>query len=168
MKKILFSALFVMSAFVANAQRFVYVDVTSLLESIPDYKSAQTELDRLAEQWKQDIARQRQAVADLYNKYQAEKPLLSDAAQKQRQDDITAKEKQMMDDQKAKFSPEGELAKRRQSLVKPVQDRVYKAIQDYAKEKGYDFILDKGSAGMLYASDTFDKTKEVQERLGKQ
>ena len=166
MKKIvLLIAFATFGAMTTQAQRICFVDVNTILESVPEYKTAQTEVDRASEQWKQEIARERTEVSEMYTKYQAEEVLLSDNARKQRQDEISNKEKAMMDKQKAKFGPEGELFKKRQSLVKPIQDKVYKAIQAYAVEKGFDFILDKSSSMMLFAADTFDKTQDIIKRL---
>lgn len=162
---LLTTAFAVLLAFTAQAQRFAYVDVNAIMESIPEYKTAQAELDRISEQWKQDIQREYQKIDQMYRKFQAESVLLSDADRKRREEEIVALEKQVRETQKTKFGPEGELFKRRQSLVKPIQDKVYKAISAYAQEKGYDFILDKGSTTMLYASDTFDKTQDVIKRL---
>jgi outer membrane protein len=165
-RQILFVAIFgLATSFAAQAQRIAYVDVNAILETMPAYKTAQTELDRLSEQWKQEIARDYQAIEEMYRKYQAEEVLLSSDARKQREDEIVEKEKQVREKQKQKFGSDGELFKKRQSLVKPMQDKVYKAITDYAKEKGFDFIFDKATAGMLFANDTFDKTQDISKRL---
>ncbi|MBK8703717.1 MAG: OmpH family outer membrane protein [Saprospiraceae bacterium] len=161
--------LLVMSlAFSANAQRIACVDVNKILESIQEYKDAQDELDRQANKWRQDIAQEYDVIKGMYNRYQAEQVLLSDEARRQREEEITNKEKEVRDMQKAKFGPEGELFKRRQELVRPIQDKVYSAIEDYAAERGFDFIFDKGgSAGIIFSSAQYDKTSEVLERLKK-
>ncbi|MBL7790849.1 MAG: OmpH family outer membrane protein [Saprospiraceae bacterium] len=161
--------LLVMSlAFSATAQRIACVDVNKILESIQEYKDAQDELDRQANKWRQDIAQEYDVIKGMYNRYQAEQVLLSDEARRQREEEITNKEKEVRDMQKAKFGPEGELFKRRQELVRPIQDKVYSAIEDYAAERGFDFIFDKGgSAGIIFSSAQYDKTSEVLERLKK-
>mgnify|MGYP001420602365 CR=1 FL=1 len=164
------AALFVVMSFAwtAGAQRIACVDVNKILESIQEYKDAQDELDRQANKWRQEIAQEYDVIKGMYNRYQAEQVLLSDEARRQREEEITNKEKEVRDMQKAKFGPEGDLFKRRQELVRPIQDKVYSAIEDYASERGFDFIFDKGgSAGIIFSSAQYDKTSEVLERLKK-
>lgn len=145
-----------------SAQRIAYVDVNKILESISEYQSAQQELDQLAAKWRQDIAQEYDIIKGMYNRYQAEQVLLSDEARRQREEEIMAKEKEVRDLQKDKFGPEGELFKRRQDLVRPIQDRVYAAIEAYARERNYDFIFDKsGSSGMIFSNPEYDKTNDV-------
>ena len=150
----------------ANAQRIAYVDVNTILESISDYQSAQQELDKLASSWRQEIAQEYDKIKGLYNRYQAEQVLLGDEARKQREDEIMEKEKEVRDLQKNKFGPEGELFKRRQELVRPIQDKVFAAIEEYANERGYDFIFDKsGSTGMIFSNPQYDKTSDIMDKL---
>lgn len=159
-------ALFVMAATTVHAQRIAYVNVSDILESMDDYQAAQNELDRVANQWRQDIAQEYDKIKGLYNRYQAEQVLLSDDARQKREEEIMAKEKEVRDMQKAKFGPEGELFKARQDLVRPIQDRVYGAIEEYAQERGYDFIFDKsGGAGMIFSNPSYDKTEDVMKKL---
>ncbi len=155
-------------AFQAEAQRIAYVDVKTILESIDEYQKAQDELDRVASTWRQEIAQEYDNIKGQYNRYQAEQVLMSDEARKKKEDEIMEMEKKVRELQKEKFGPEGALFQRRKDLVQPIQDRVYAAIEDYASDKGYDFIFDKSSsAGMLFASPSYDKTGEVLERLKK-
>ncbi|NBC09868.1 MAG: OmpH family outer membrane protein [Bacteroidetes bacterium] len=162
-------ALFSMVAFLAvalQAQRIAYVKVNDILESLDEYQAAQKELDRLAQRWRQDIAQEYDEIKGMYNRYQAEQVLLSEDERKRREEKIMAKEKEVRDLQKSKFGPEGELFKRRQDLVRPIQDRVYAAIEEYAQERGYDFIFDKsGSAGMIFSNPSYDKTEDVMKKL---
>lgn len=162
-------ALFSMLAFLAvsvQAQRIAYVKVNDILESLNEYQAAQKELDRLAQGWRQDIAQEYDEIKGMYNRYQAEQVLLSEEERKRREEEIMAKEKQVRDLQKAKFGPEGELFKRRQDLVRPIQEQVYAAIEEYAQERGYDFIFDKsGSAGMIFSNPSYDKTEDVMKKL---
>jgi outer membrane protein len=152
--------------FKANAQRIAYVDVKTILESIQEYKNAQDELDKIAATWRQEIAQEYDKIKGQYNRYQAEQVLMSDDARRQKEDEIMEMEKKVRELQKEKFGPEGALFQRRKELVQPIQDRVYAAIEDYASDKGYDFIFDKSSAtGMIFASPAYDKTSEVLERL---
>lgn len=155
-------------AFTAEAQRIAYVDVKTILESIDEYQKAQDELDRVASTWRQEIAQEYDNIKGQYNRYQAEQVLMSDEARKKKEDEIMEMEKKVRELQKEKFGPEGALFQRRKDLVQPIQDRVYAAIEDYASDKGYDFIFDKSSsAGMLFASPSYDKTGEVLDRLKK-
>lgn len=148
------------------AQRIAIVDVNKILESIEEYQNAQTQLDNLAAQWQQEISQEHDVIKGMYNKYQAEQVLLSDEARRQREDAILAKEKEVRDLQRARFGPEGELFKRRQGLVRPIQDRVYSAIESYAQDRGYDFIFDKSSAsGMIFSNSEYDKTNDILNKL---
>jgi outer membrane protein len=162
-------AVFIFSLLVGSslsAQRIAYVDVNKILESISEYQSAQQELDQLAAKWRQDIAQEYDIIKGMYNRYQAEQVLLSDEARRQREEEIMAKEKEVRDLQKDKFGPEGELFKRRQDLVRPIQDRVYAAIEAYARERNYDFIFDKSSSsGMIFSNPEYDKTNDVLQRM---
>ena len=153
-------------AFTANAQRIAYVDINKILESIQEYQSAQDELDRIASKWRQEIAQDYDEIKGLYNRYQAEQVLLSDEARRQREDEIMEKEKAVRDLQKNKFGPEGALFKKRQELVRPIQDKVYAAIESYAEDRGYDFIFDKsGAAGIIFSNPQYDKTEDILKSL---
>jgi outer membrane protein len=149
-----------------QAQRIAYVNVGEILESVEEYQSAQVELDRMANQWRSEIAQEYDKIKGMYNRYQAEQVLLSDDTRRQREEEIMSKEKEVRDLQKTKFGPEGELFKARQDLVRPIQDRVYAAIEEYANERGYDFIFDKsGGAGIIFSNPEYDKTEDVKKKL---
>ena len=151
-----------------QAQRIAYVDVNLVLESIQEYQDAQTELDRISASWRQEIAQEYDVIKSMYNRYQAEQVLLSDEVRKQKEEEIMTKEQQVREMQKDKFGPEGELFKKRQELVQPIQEKVYEAIEGYATDRGYDFIFDKGgSANILFANPRYDVTADVLERLKK-
>ncbi len=166
---------FVSTAFIALffttfalAQRIAYVDVNAVLESIPDYQKAQEQLDKIATQWRQEIAQQQDVIKGLYSKYQAEQVMLSEEMKKQREDDILNKEKEVRELQRRKFGPEGDLFKKREELVKPIQEKVYVAIERYATDRGFEYIFEKGSAsGMLFADKKFDKTDDIKAMLKK-
>lgn len=166
MKNLFLALMLTAGTLSVNAQKIAYVDVNAVLESIPEYKTAQTQLDQVAEQWKQDIQAEYKKIEDMYRKFQAEEVLLSEQAKKQREDEIVNKEKAVRDMQKSKFGMDGELSKKRQTLVKPIQERVFKAIQNYATEKGYDFIFDKANSSMLFANEMHDKTQDIIKKLG--
>ena len=166
---------FVSTAFIALffttfalAQRIAYVDVNAVLESIPEYQKAQEQLDKIATQWRQEIAQQQDVIKGLYSKYQAEQVMLSEDMKKQREDEILNKEKEVREIQRRKFGPEGELFKKREELVKPIQEKVYTAIERYATDRGFEYIFEKGSAsGMLFADKKFDKTEDLKAMLKK-
>lgn len=149
-----------------QAQRIAVVDINAVLEGMDTYKQAQEELDRVAAQWRQDINKEYDEIKSMYNKYQAEQVLLSETAKKEREDAIMEKEQQVRDLSRDKFGPEGELFRKRQELVQPIQDKVYAAIEDYASDRGYDFVFDKGgSAGLIFSNPEHDKTEDVKKRL---
>jgi len=169
MKKIASTALFtLLFATLALAQRIAYVDVNAVLESIPDYQKAQEQLDKIATQWRQEIAQQQDVIKGLYSKYQAEQVMLSEEMKKQREDEILNKEKEVRELQRRKFGPEGDLFKKREELVKPIQEKVYVAIERYATDRGFEYIFEKGSAsGMLFADKKYDKTEDLKAMLKK-
>ena len=162
-KKIVLSAATALClTFSLSAQKIAIVDITQVLNSLPTYKQAQEDLDKVAQKWRTDIATQQDHIKAMYNKYQAEQVLLSDDVRKQREEEILNKEKEVREAQRTKFGPEGELFKKRQELVKPLQDKVYAAIEKFAGDKGYDIILDKSSsAGIIFANATLDKTTQI-------
>lgn len=151
-----------------SAQKVAVVDINLILESLDDYKTAQTEVDKIAARWRQDIEQEFDKVKGMYNKYQAEQVLMSEEMRQQQEQEILTKEKDIREMQKAKFGPEGELFKKRQELIRPVQDKVYGLIESYANERGYDFIFDKSSSsGIIFANPQFDKTEDLIQRLSR-
>ncbi len=164
MRKIIFLFLLTCAGTMTSlkAQRIAIVDITKVLQEMPDYQAAQTELDNTAAQWRQEIALEYDQIKAMYNKYQAEQVLLSEDARKKREDEIMEREKQVRDLQKEKFGPEGALFRKRQDLVQPIQERVYAAIQTYAEDRGFDFIFDKGgSSGLIFSNAEYDKTEDI-------
>lgn len=167
-QKLLFSCLLaVLTIFSADAQRIAIVDVNNILENLSDYQNAQREIDKVAAEWRQEIAQEYDEIKSMYNKYQAESVLLSEEIRAQREEDIMKKEQAVRELQKRKFGADGDLFKRRQELVSPIQDEVFQAIEEYAGDRGYDLIFDKsGSAGLLFANEEFDKTEDIRRALG--
>ncbi|HQW46578.1 MAG: OmpH family outer membrane protein [Bacteroidetes bacterium] len=167
-KKILFIALltFTISS-TTNAQRYCVIDSKYILENLPEYKQAQSKLDEISSQWQKEIDAKLQDVDRMYKAYQSEQVMLSDDMKKKREDEIIKKEKEAKDLQKKKFGFEGELFKKRQELVKPVQDKVYNAVQKMAASKAYDVIFDKSAdLSIFYADNKIDKSDEVLKELG--
>ena len=149
-----------------SAQRIAIVDIQAVLSSMPEYQTAQQELDRIAAQWRQEIAKEYDKIRAAYNKYQAEQVLLSDQAKQERQNEIMELETQVRDMQKSRFGAEGDLFQKRQDLVRPIQEQVYGAIEEYADDRGYDFIFDKGGAtGLIFSSDEYDKTDDIKRKV---
>lgn len=151
-----------------QAQKVALVDVNKILESLPEYADAQTQLDQLAANWRQQIDQEHDKIKGMYSKYQAEQVLLSDEMRTKTEDDIMAAEKSARQMQKDKFGPEGALFTKRAELIQPIQDKVYNAIKKYADQKGFDIILDMaGSAGVIYAGDRYNKTDDIINKLKK-
>ncbi len=167
MKNLILSLAIIFSAaFQLDAQKIAVVDINQVLEGMSDYQEAQRELDKVAADWRQEIAKEYDEIKSLYNRYQAEQVLLSDEQKLKKEEEIVEKEKDVRELQKRRFGPEGDLFKKRQELISPVQDKVYFAIEDFAADRGYDLIMDKnGSAGILFASDDFDKTADIIKRI---
>lgn len=168
MKKIFFGFLLIMvSALSANAQRYCIIDSKYILEKLVDYKDAQTKLDQMSKQWQTEVDTRMAEVDRMYKSYQAERAMLSDDMRKKREDEIVAKEKAAKDLQKQHFGYEGDLFKKRQELVKPIQDRVYNAVQKMAANRSYDLVLDKaGGVTMFYADPKLDHSDDVLKLLG--
>lgn len=170
MNKIAFLLLFLAFGAVTqlSAQRIAIVDITRVLEEMPDYKTAQAELDNIAADWRQEIAIEYDQIKAMYNKYQAEQVLLTEDARKIKEDEIMEREKLVRELQRQKFGPEGQLFRKRQDLVQPIQERVYAAIQQYAEDRGFDFIFDKGgSGGLVFSNAEYDKTDDIIRMLAK-
>lgn len=167
MKRIILTALIALIGLSANAQRTAYIDSEYMLNKIPDYKKAQEMLDKIAEGWQKEIEQKIKEVDAQYQKFQAEKPLLTDRMMQERIASIEAKESEIKELQKAKFGPEGELFKKRKELVQPIQEKVYDEVQKLAKAKSYDFILDKAAGTTLFYYNTrLNVSDEILKALG--
>ena len=168
MKKIfLLSLCFSMLGFAVQAQRYAIIDSKYILEKLTDYKEAQKKLDLLSEQWQQEIDQKQAAMDKMYKDYDAEQVMLSDVLKKKREDELYNKEKELRDLQKKHFGFEGDLFKKRQELIKPIQDRVYTAVQKLALDKQYDFILDKSEGiTVIFADPKLDRSDDVLRNLG--
>jgi outer membrane protein len=167
MKKIIVIAILFIASYQVQAQRYCVVDSKYILENLPEYKQAQTKLDEVSAQWQKDIDAKLLDVDRMYKSYQAEQVMLSDDMKKKREDEIIKKEKEAKELQKKRFGFEGDLFKRRQELVKPVQDKVYNSIQKLATSKGYDIIFDKSAdLSVFYSDNKIDKSDDVLKDLG--
>nr|MBC7613175.1 OmpH family outer membrane protein [Pseudopedobacter sp.] len=165
-KYIILSILFVMLGAVAFAQRVAYVDSEYILKHIPEYSSAQKQLDALAEQWQKEIDVKFAEVNKMQKEYQGDRVLLTDAMKKQRETEIEKREKEAIDSQQQRFGFQGELFNQKIRLIKPIQDRVAKAVEDYANSESIDIIIDKSTVTLLFARSTFDGTNDIITRMG--
>ncbi len=167
MKRTIITLAFAFISIAAWAQRFAYVDSEYILKHVPEYASSQKQISTLNDQWQKEVEGRFQEIDRMYKSYQADQVLMTADMKKRREAEIIAKEKDAKDFQRAKFGPDGELAQRSNALVKPVQDRVAKAIQAVAEDQGLDMIFDKNSeVMMLYANPRYDKSADVITRLG--
>ena len=168
MKKLLLVAfsVFLIGA-VATAQRYAVIDSKYILEKLPEYKESQTKLNQFSAQWQQEIERKQTELDKMYKDFDAEQVMLSDDLKKKREDELYNKEKEVRDLQKKRFGFEGDLFKKRQELIKPIQDKVYTAIQKLAVDRTFDFILDKSEGiTVIFADPKLDKSEDVLKELG--
>jgi len=168
LQKLMITLLFISVSMSASfGQRFSYVDTDYILDKIPEYRSAQKQLDELAESWKQEIIRMEKEIEKLYKDYQAEQVLLPDDIRKKKEEEILKLEDEKNKYKSQKFGTDGELFQKRKELIKPIQDKVFDAIQKLAKDEGLDFIFDKaGAVTMLYVNAKYDRSDEILEILG--
>ena len=168
MKKSLLMALFsVLGILNAQNQKLAYVDTELILERMPEFRSTQSQLDDMAVQWQADAQQMQAQLDQLRSDLQAEEVWLTADQKRQKQEAIAKVEEDLLKFRTDKFGPNGALVKKREELVKPLQDKVFDAIQKVAKSEGYSFIFDKASGvQMLYADARFDKTYEVLIELG--
>lgn len=151
----------------ANAQRYAVIDSKYILEKIPDYREAQKKLDQFSELWQQEIDQRQTALDKMFKNYDAEQVMLPDDLKKKREDELYNKEKELRDLQRKRFGFEGDLFRKRQELIKPIQDKVYNAVQKLAVEKQYDFILDKSEGiTVIFADPKLDRSEDVLRNLG--
>ena len=168
MKKLLFlTVCSMLLATASQAQRYAVIDSKYILEKLTDYKDAQKKLDQFSEQWQQEIDQKQALVDKMIKDYDAEQVMLSDELKKKREDELYNKEKELRDLQKKRFGFEGDLFKKRQELIKPIQDKVYNAVQKLAVDRQYDFILDKSEGiTVIFADPKLDKSDDVLRNLG--
>jgi outer membrane protein len=155
------------TALVSHAQKYAIIDTRYILDKMPEYKSAQAKLDDIAADWQKEIDSLQGELNKMYKDYDAEQVMLSDDLRKKREAQLFAKEKYLRDQQRNRFGFEGDLFKKRQELIKPVQDKVYNAVQKIATTRGYDFILDKSEGiTVIFADPKLDKSDDVLRELG--
>mgnify|MGYP005712861639 FL=1 len=167
MKKIKFLILFFLITNYSLAQKFAYVDTDYILAKIPEYNQAQDKLDNYSKGWQEEIEMIMQKIEKMYRSYQSEQILLTEEMKRAREDMIFAEEKKVQDLQIKYFGPEGMLFSKRQELIKPIQDKIYDAIQQVATNNKYSVIFDSSSdLIMLYTNNNLDKSDKVLEIMG--
>ena len=167
MKKFFLLLSFLSFAFLGSAQKYAIVDTRYILDRLPDYKLAQLQLDMTAATWQKEIDSMQATLDKMYREFDAEQIMLTAELKKRKEDQLFNKEKELRDLQRKRFGFEGDLFKKRQELVKPIQDRVYNAIQKIASSRGYDFVLDKSEGiTIIFADPKLDKSEEVLKELG--
>jgi outer membrane protein len=166
-KRLAFLFAAILLAIGVNAQKFAYVDSEYILQNIPEYNDALAQIDEFAAQWQQELEAKFAAIDKMYKDYQAEAVLLPEEMKRKREDEIMKAEKAAKDLQKQRFGKDGDLFKKRQELVKPIQDKIYTAIEKIAQAKNYAMIFDKaGNVTMMYADAKYDISDEVLEEMG--
>lgn len=167
MRKVIFVVMLAVLSTTAFAQKFAYVDTDYILKSIPAYESAQEQLELMSKDWQSEIESKYADIEKMYKEYQAEKVLLTEDMKQKREEEIVQKERQTKELQKKYFGADGDLFKKRQELIKPIQDDIFNAIKDLATSGGYAFILDAaGGATFLYSDPKYDKSDDVLQKLG--
>jgi outer membrane protein len=150
-----------------QAQKFAYVDTKYILDNLPEYAEAQAQLDDLATQWQTEVEEKFAEVEKMYQDYQAQSVLLPEDMKKKKEQEIIDLEVEAKQSQRKYFGKDGELFKKRQELVKPIQEKIYNAIQDLAEDYNYGVIFDKsGSLSMMYANPKYDISDDVLDQLG--
>ena len=168
MKKLVLSiAAIIGLVYMVNAQKMAFVDTDYILDNIPAYTAAQNQLDQLSSQYQKELESIHADIEQMYKDYQAESVLLSDDMKRKREDVIVTKEKDYKQLQKKYFGPSGDLFKKRQGLVKPIQDDVFNAVQEISNEGSYAIIFDKaGGTTLFFTNPKFDLSDQVLQKLG--
>ena len=168
MNRLIITALILVAGWLgASAQKFALVDMDYILGSIPSYEMANEQLNQLSQRWQKEVEAVAKEAETLYKNYQNEMVFLTDEQKKKKEAEIVAQEKKAAELRQKYFGPEGELYKKRQTLMKPIQDDVYNAVKKVSEERGYQCIFDRASsADIIFASPIIDVSNEVLEKLG--
>lgn len=168
MKKIIFAFIFILGSVSSGfAQKFALIDMDYILRNVPAYEMANEQLNQVSQRWEKEVNELSKEAEAMYKNYQSDMVFLTDDQKKKREEEIVAKEKEVTDTRYKYFGPEGELYKKRQSLMKPIQEDVYNAVKAVAEEKGYQTIFDRASSqSIVFASPRIDVSNEVLAKLG--
>ncbi|GHV07844.1 membrane protein [Bacteroidia bacterium] len=166
-KVILFTLLLVLGASGVQAQKFALIDMEYILKNIPAYEMANEQLNTISKKWQTEVEAVQQDAQNLYKTYQADVVFLSPEMKTKREAEVIAKEQEAQELKRKYFGTDGELYKKRESLIKPIQDEIYNAVKEISELKGYTVILDRASAmSIIYASPKIDISDEVLTKLG--
>lgn len=167
MKKILTLAAFTLAALAASAQKFAMVDMEYIMSNIPAYERANEQLNKISRKWQAEVENLDQEAKTLYKNYQNESVFLSEQQKKDKEQEIVDKEKEASELKKKYFGPQGELYKKRTSLIEPIQEEIYNAIKDIATSKGFQLVMDRAdNAAVIFASPSIDISNDVLSKLG--
>jgi outer membrane protein len=168
MKKLILTILItVVAATLTQAQKYAYVDSDYILANIPEYKEAQKQIDELAEEFQKEIETKFSEIDQMTKAYQAEAVLMPEDIKKKKEEAILAKKNEVRELQNQRFGKDGDLFIKREELIKPIQEKIYNAIEDIAVEKNYAFVFDKvGSLTMMYVNSKFDLSDDVLDHVG--
>ena len=167
MKRLVLTLMVLVASVAANAQKFALVDMEYILKNVPAYERANEQLNQVSKKWEAEVNDLRLKVETRYKKYQSESVFLSDAQKAKVEEEIMNLEKKASELKKKYFGNDGELYKKRQSLMSPINDEIYNAVKDICDQKGYQLVLDRASGGsIIYASPKIDISDEVLTKLG--
>lgn len=168
MKKLTLSLLAIAAcAFMASAQKFALVDMEYILKNIPSYEMANEQLNQISLRWQKEVEAKAAEAQTLYQNFQSDMVFLTDEQKTKKEEEIVAKEKEATELKYKYFGPEGELYKKRQTLMEPIQNEIYNAIKKVSEERGYQCIFDRASsANIIYASPRIDISNEVLAKMG--
>ena len=167
MRKFLLAALMVFAATTAGAQKFVMVDMEYILKALPAYERANEQLNQVSRKWQAEVEALNTEAQNMYKEYRNQAAFLSDEQKAKKEEEIVAKEKQASELKRKYFGPDGELFKKRESLMTPIQDEIYNVVKDICEQKGISLVLDRASdAGIIFASPKVDISNDVLHKLG--
>jgi len=167
MKQLIITCLVAIVSLAAHAQKFALIDMEYIMKNIPAYERANAQLNQVSKKWQAEVEALSNEAATMYKNYQNEVVFLSQEQRKAKQEAIMKKEKDAGELKKKYFGPEGELYKKRESLIAPIQEAVYNAVKELSEQRGYSLVLDRASdTGIIFGSPKIDISNEVLGRLG--
>ena len=168
MKKVFLMSVFCLACiFAANAQSFALIDMEYILENIPAYQQANNQLEQLSQKYQKEVEAKAKEAENLYKAYQQASATLTATQRTQREEAIVAKEKEAAELRMKYFGPEGEMAKKQDELIAPIEDRVYEAVKQVSMQRGYDAVIDRASASsIIFASPRIDISNEILAKMG--
>src|SRR5574344_692481 len=167
MKKMILMLMMAVAAITAHAQKYALVDMEYILKNVPAYERANEQLNQVSKKWQAEVEALNTQAATMYKNYQNEVVFLSKEQKAAKQEEIMLKEKEAADLKKKYFGPEGELFKKRESLMSPIQDEIYNAVKEVSEPRGYQLVIDRASDnGIIFASPKIDISNEVLSKLG--